>query len=498
MLVRSGRRTDSVQGRRRIVKDSAKTLFIVLLAGALATATRTAGAAGFVVVAGDDADDIHHCSYIPTAAESCGGLYPALLTRAIATSSTGSGDILVIGANAGHAQTAINNWNAPANGGPGATLVFANSTAVIDAIDFADYSAVYIASVESHTPGGLTSAQLTSLNGRAADISSYVNTHGGSLLALTEEGATGAWGWLPVPLTTTEADFDGAAPTADLTALSPGTTAANLSHCCFHNVFTGPPGFSGLDVLAVATNAPAPLNGLPVMLGGLGTIITAEVCDDGVDNDGDGLVDNADPDCHVCGDGDLDPLEQCDDGNNVSGDGCDATCAIECPDTDGDGVCDEVDTCPDVANPDQADGDGDGIGDACDNCLTVANADQADSDGDLTGDACDACPLDPANDADGDGVCGDVDVCPGTAASDLAAGVPSVALGTNRWADLDGDGVFDTRPPNGNGPSLSFTIEDTAGCNCAQIIIALGLGAGHVKHGCSISAMQTWISLLSP
>ena len=44
----------------------------------------------------------------------------------------------------------------------------------------------------------------------------------------------------------------GAAPTPDLTALSPGTTAANYSHCCFHNVFTGPAGYSGLDVLAIS------------------------------------------------------------------------------------------------------------------------------------------------------------------------------------------------------------------------------------------------------
>ena len=35
-------------------------------------------------------------------------------------------------------------------------------------------------------------------------------------------------------------------------------------------------------------------------------------------------------------------------------------------DTDGDGVCDDVDNCPTVANPDQGDLDADGIGDACD------------------------------------------------------------------------------------------------------------------------------------
>jgi thrombospondin type 3 repeat protein len=36
------------------------------------------------------------------------------------------------------------------------------------------------------------------------------------------------------------------------------------------------------------------------------------------------------------------------------------------PDADGDGVLDDVDNCPGVANPDQQDADGDGAGDACD------------------------------------------------------------------------------------------------------------------------------------
>ena len=36
------------------------------------------------------------------------------------------------------------------------------------------------------------------------------------------------------------------------------------------------------------------------------------------------------------------------------------------PDSDGDGVLDDVDNCPKIWNPDQIDTDGDGFGDVCD------------------------------------------------------------------------------------------------------------------------------------
>ena len=46
--------------------------------------------------------------------------------------------------------------------------------------------------------------------------------------------------------------------------------------------------------------------------------------------------------------------------------GSDGAIVPASPDTDGDGVPDQVDNCPLVANPDQTDSDGDGVGDACD------------------------------------------------------------------------------------------------------------------------------------
>ena len=110
-------------------------------------------------------------------------------------------------------------------------------------------------------------------------------------------------------------------------------------------------------------------------------------------------------------------------------------------------------------------------------------------------------------DSDGDGVLDGLDVCPDTV---IPEGVPTVRLGVNRYALVDGDGVFDTTPPpargnpsgdgnsGGPGPGETFTIEDTAGCSCEQIIEAQGLGRGHVRFGCSIGVMRDWVDLVNP
>jgi alpha-tubulin suppressor-like RCC1 family protein len=59
-------------------------------------------------------------------------------------------------------------------------------------------------------------------------------------------------------------------------------------------------------------------------------------------------------------------------------------------DSDGDGIEDVADNCPEPgdANPLQTDTDGDGVGDVCDNC-PISNPDQFDRDGDGFGDVCD-------------------------------------------------------------------------------------------------------------
>jgi hypothetical protein len=100
-----------------------------------------------------------------------------------------------------------------------------------------------------------------------------------------------------------------------------------------------------------------------------------------------------------------------------------------------------------------------------------------------------------AQDSDQDGVNDDSDYCPDTA---IPEGVPTVKLGTNRWALTDGNFDFDTTAPKGKGPDRSYSTTDTAGCSCEQIIEAQGLGQGHTKFGCSIDVMDGWVSFVNP
>ncbi|HEY9420390.1 MAG TPA: lamin tail domain-containing protein [Thermoanaerobaculia bacterium] len=140
-------------------------------------------------------------------------------------------------------------------------------------------------------------------------------------------------------------------------------------------------------------------------------------------------------------------------------------------DFDADGRADDVDNCRLTANSGQADVDGDGVGDACDNCPTTANPDQADADKDGVADGCN-------------------DRCLGTAIPETA---PTQGLNPNHYVLADGDGIFDTV----GGASGPFTIQQTAGCSCEQIVVQLGLGNGHRKHGCSKGSLEDWITLVS-
>ncbi|HVS16403.1 MAG TPA: lamin tail domain-containing protein [Thermoanaerobaculia bacterium] len=90
-------------------------------------------------------------------------------------------------------------------------------------------------------------------------------------------------------------------------------------------------------------------------------------------------------------------------------------------------------------------------------------------------------------DQDGDGVEDALDACADTA---IPESVPQEELLADHWALVDGDGVFDTY----GEPLATFTIQQTAGCSCEQIVAELNLGKGQLKFGCTTGTLQRWIS----
>lgn len=222
-------------------------LAVCLLAAFLAFAGQAWAVGGPVIISGDDADDSGHCQF-----SDCGQLYGKALNFVVTNSNSPGTGILAIGVNSSRALTGFNSWNDPANGGPGAVVTHARTTTEIATAVLSTYAAIYIPSNDNNTSGGITASQLTTLNTRQADITDFVNNLGGGLMALTEAGDVAKYGWLPLPLTDINVSHIGDIfPTADMSIIAPGITPADLDHgCCYHTAFTGPPGFSGLKVLA--------------------------------------------------------------------------------------------------------------------------------------------------------------------------------------------------------------------------------------------------------
>lgn len=194
-----------------------------------------------------------------------------------------------------------------------------------------------------------------------------------------------------------------------------------------------------------------------------------------VDSDGDGITDN---------------MDRCP--NEIG------TAALRgCPDTDGDGIANIDDDCPEVAGTNDFKGcpdtDGDGIQDANDDCPTIAGALNfngcPDSDGDGIQDSEDDCPQVkgtlakkgcPETDRDNDGILDDKDNCPDVAGPNANNGCP--------YPDADGDGVFDkddkcpkTVGPASNNGCPEIKAEDQETLNFAAQNIYFDTGKDRIK-----------------
>ncbi|WP_421846200.1 thrombospondin type 3 repeat-containing protein [Marinobacter sp.] len=145
-------------------------------------------------------------------------------------------------------------------------------------------------------------------------------------------------------------------------------------------------------------------------------------------------------------------------------------------DADQDGVPDNQDSCPTVANT-GVDADADGVDDACDtdigtsndldsdgilnssdNCPDIANSDQANRDSDLFGDVCDT-------DADGDGVDDKVDNGDGSfSALAPSSGGDNCPLAPNDGqSDLDADSIGDACDTDTDGDTVADKADDGDG-----------------------------------
>lgn len=196
------------------------------------------------------------------------------------------------------------------------------------------------------------------------------------------------------------------------------------------------------------------------------------------------------------GDGVLDSIDIC---PNVAG----VIAFKGCPDTDMDGIADNEDECPTEAGKKSANGcpddDGDGVPNSTDGCPDVAGDINGcpDSDGDGYVDSEDKCPtlagkLEGCPDSDGDGVADNLDKCPEKAG----------LLKMNGCPDSDNDGLADNQDscPNqagdiNNGGCPGLKMEEKAVLKHAMSAVQFETGSDQLLSSSS-NVLDQIVSLM--
>jgi len=238
---------------------------------------------GPVIIGGDDADDhgsvsagvnLNGYKYIEKAFDNLG---PAV-------QKTGK-VVVCIGCNGLRASTAFNSgFDLSTLPGLGWTRVALTTTAQITAFfngtganNVNNSGMIYMPTDAANITGGITAAQLTTVNANASGIASFVAT-GGGLFVHSQGSTTGGWGWLTTLIPGITPTPEGTCTDADLTitptgqSTFPGLTNADVDNATpWHEYFLN--NFGGLDVLVTG---PCPSGQQAVILGGI-TVLGSQI-----------------------------------------------------------------------------------------------------------------------------------------------------------------------------------------------------------------------------
>jgi Ca2+-binding RTX toxin-like protein len=271
---------ESARGRRRGLGLGA--FFATLLFVAVAAPAANAGP---VLTMGIDAED-----------GGPGGhgdpqVYATTFSNGVLAQTTNGGDgILVIGGGKSPTDD-VTEWWDEIGTLTGETITYANG-ANIGTQSFGGFQVIGVATSQFEAgSGGLTDAENDALGARNLEVANFVNG-GGGLIGFSQTGLANQYAYLPDSgqyTFTTGLSFDDIEATPEGEAV--GLDDTSLDVCCWHDEYNTFPSY--LSVLAINV-----ASGAAVALGG-GAVTVPENCTNGVDDNGDGLVDGADPLCRA-------------------------------------------------------------------------------------------------------------------------------------------------------------------------------------------------------